>query len=65
MKAIEIMFNEIDRLNEEIKSESNISQKISKALEINQVIRIIKEMKNLQLEEYLPLGDRDYNKEYI
>lgn len=65
MKAIEIMFNEIDRLNEEIKSESDISRKILKALEINQVIKVIKEMKNLQLEEYLPFGDRDYNKEYI
>ena len=65
MKAIEIMFNEIDKLNEEIKSETNIHKKISKAFEISQVIRVIKEMKNLQLEEYLPFGERDCNKEYI
>ncbi len=69
MKAVEILLNEIDKLNSKIKLEEDIDKKVLLAFEIEQVIKIIGEIQVLKSSEYL--GDKGYmmyltfDKEYI
>lgn len=49
MKAMEILFDRIDELNAEIKSESDMCRKFIKALEVEQIIKAMKELENLRV----------------
>lgn len=64
MKAIDILFDRIDELNAEIKTESDTSEKVRKALEIEQVIRAVKELDALRWESYLNFDDKHYQRRY-
>lgn len=52
MKAMEILFDRIDELNAEIKLESDMCQKFIKALEVEQIIKAMKELENLRVGAY-------------
>lgn len=64
MKAIDILFDRIDELNAEIKTESDTSEKVRKALEMGQVIRAVRELDALKWESYLDFDDKHYQRRY-
>ena len=64
MKAIDILFDRIDELNAEIKTESDTSEKVRKALEIEQVIPSVKDLHALKWESYLNFDDKHYQRRY-
>lgn len=68
MRAIDILFNEIDRINSQIKLEESTYKKVLLALRIRKIINIIEEMDRLQMGNgygYVP-QDFYYNeKDYI
>ncbi len=60
MKAMEILFNRIDELNAEIKFESDMREKLIKALEIEQIVKVMREMENLRVQAYLIPPNTNY-----
>ena len=68
MRAIDILFNEIDKINSEIKSEETTFKKVLLALKIRKIVDIIEDMDRLQMDDgygYVP-RDFHYNeKDYI
>ena len=48
MRAIDILFNEIDKLNTEIKSEELTFKKVLLAFKIRKIVDIIEDMDRLQ-----------------
>lgn len=68
MRAIDILFDEIDKINSQIKSEKYTFKKVLLALKIKKIVNIIEDMDRLQMDEgygYVP-RDFHYNeKDYI
>lgn len=68
MRAIDILFDEIDKINSEIKSEETTFKKVLLALKIRKIVNIIEDMDRLQMDDgygYVP-RDFHYNeKDYI
>lgn len=62
MKAIDILFNEIDKINSQIKNEKDTNKKVTLALNIRKIVDIIEDMEELKLEAHLPINGRDYSK---
>ena len=50
MRAIDILFNEIDKINSEIKSEDNVCRKVFLAFKIGKIVEIIKGMEELRMQ---------------
>lgn len=65
IKAIDILFNEIDKINSQIKLEKNTYKRVLLAFEIEKIVEIIRGLEELQSEEYLPITKRTYRKDYI
>ena len=70
MRAIDILFNEIDKINSEIKLEKATFKKVLLALRIRKIVDIIEDMDKLQSHngneyEYVPEGFYYCEKEYI
>ena len=68
MKAIDIMFDEIDKINSQIKSEEYTYKKVLLALKIRKIVDIIEDMDELQIEDgggYVRDGFYYAEKEYI
>ena len=68
MRAIDIMFNEIDKINSQIKLEEVTFKKVLLALKIRKIVDIIEDMDRLQIEAgqgYIPNGFWCTEKEYI
>ena len=57
MRAIDIMFAEIDRLNTEIKAEENMYNKLSMALQIKKIVEIIYSIEKLRIQS----GDNEWS----
>lgn len=53
MKAIEIMFDQIDALNTQIKGSEDIDEKIILALKIGDISKIIGDLERHQRREYI------------
>ena len=62
MRAIDILFNEIDKINSQIKLEEVTLKKVLLALKIRKIVDIIEDMEELRLETHLPTDRRDYSK---
>lgn len=68
MKAIDIMFNEIDKINSQIKLEKETYKKVALTLKIRKIINIIEDMDRLQMDDgrgYLPPDFCYSEKDYI
>ena len=53
MRAIDILFNEINKINSEIKFEEVTFKKVLLALKIRKIVDIIEDMEELRLETHL------------
>ena len=62
MRAIDILFNEIDKINSQIKLEEVTFKKVLLALKIRKIVDIIEDMEELRLETHLPIDRRGYSK---
>lgn len=62
MKAIDILFYEIDKINSQIKKEEDTDKKVTLALNIRKIVDIIEDIEELRLEVHLPIDRRDYSK---
>lgn len=68
MRAIDILFNEIDKLNAQIKTEKVTYKRVLLALKIRKIIDIIEEMDRLQIVDRRGYAPSDFyyeEKEYI
>ena len=68
MKAIDILFNEIDKINSQIKLEKETYKKVILALKIREIINIVEDIDRLQIPDgrgYLPKYFYYEEKEYI
>lgn len=68
MKAIDIMFEEIDKINSQIKLEELTYKKVLLALKIRKIVDIIEEMDRLQIDDGYGYVPRDFyynEKDYI
>ena len=68
MRAIDILFNEIDKLNSQIKLEEKTYKKILLAMKIRKIIDIIEDMDRLQVDNgsgYIPEDFYYEEKNYI
>ena len=68
MRAIDILFNEIDKINSEIKKEEVTFKKVLLALKIRKIVDIIEEMDRLQIDDGSGYTPKDFyycEKEYI
>lgn len=50
MRAIDILFDEIDKLNAQIKIEENVQKKVFLAFQISKVIEIINEIEKFRIQ---------------
>ena len=50
MRAIDILFDEIDKINSEIKVEENMYKKLSMALRIKKIVEIIYSIEELRMQ---------------
>ena len=50
MRAIDILFDEIDKINSEIKAEENMYKKLSMALQIKKIVEIIYSIEELRMQ---------------
>ena len=50
MRAIDILFNEIDKINTEIKQEENMHQKVFLAFQMGKIIEIINEIEKMRIQ---------------
>ena len=62
MKAIDILFNEIDEINSQIKIEEDTDKKVTLALNIRKIVDIFEGLEELRLEVHWPIDRRDYSK---
>lgn len=60
MKAMEIIFDRIDEPNAEIKLEGDMREKFVKALEIEQIVKVMRGMEDLRVRAYLSSPDVHY-----
>lgn len=68
MRAIDIFFNEIDKLNSQIKSEKETFKKLLLAFKIRKIVDIIEDMDRLQMDDvcgYIPEDFYYKEKDYI
>ena len=68
MRAIDILFNEIDKINSEIKKEELTFNKVMLAFKIRKIVDIIEEMDKLQQDDgsgYIPKDFWYCEKDYI
>ena len=50
MKAIDILFAEIDKINSQIKKEEDTGKKVSLALNIRKIVDIIEDIEKLRIQ---------------
>lgn len=50
MRAIDILFDEIDKLNSQIKAEENMHRKIFLAIKIGKIVEIINEIEEMRMQ---------------
>ena len=50
MRAIDILFNEIDKINSQIKLEENMHQKVFLAFKMGKIVEIIDEIEKLRIQ---------------
>ena len=50
MRAIDILFDEIDKINSLIKTKKNMQDKISLAFQIGNIVEIIKEIEKMRIQ---------------
>ncbi len=50
MRAIDILFDKIDKINSQIKIEKNMQDKISLAFQIGNIVEIIKEIEKIRIQ---------------
>ena len=50
MKAIDILFNEIDRINTQIKNEEDMDRKVAFAFQISKIVEIISDVEALRIQ---------------
>lgn len=60
IKAIDVLFYEIDKINSQIKLEKDTYKRVLLAFEIEKIVGIIRGLEELQSEEYLPTTKRTY-----
>ena len=68
MRAIDILFNEIDKINSEIKKEEVTFKKVLLAFKIRKIVDIIEDMDRLQNDNgvgYTPADFHFNEKDYI
>ncbi len=65
MRAIDILFDEIDKLNSQIKLEENTCDRVVLAFEIGKIVEIIRGMEELKLGKLYPNVQYTPHKEYI
>ena len=68
MRAIDILFNEIDKINSQIKLEEVTYKKVLLALKIRKIVDIIEDMDRLQMDKgcgYIPEDFYYVEKDYI
>lgn len=68
MRAIDILFNEIDKINDQIKLEELTFKKVLLAFKIRKIVDIIEDMDRLQMDDgydYIPKDFHYCEKEYI
>ncbi len=65
MRAIDILFNEIDKINSQIKLEDETYSKVLLAFEIGKIVEVIRGMEELKSVEYFPNFQCTRKKDYI
>ena len=65
MRAIDILFDEIDKINSQIKSEDDTYNKVLLALEIGKIVTIIRGLDELQSGNYFDNFQCMRKKDYI
>ena len=65
MRAIDILFDEIDKINSQIKEEKDMNNKVILAFEISKIVEIIRGMEELQSGKFFPNFQCTRKKDYI
>ena len=65
VKAIDILFDEIDKINTQIKSEDDTYGKVLLAFEIGKIVKVIQEMEELKSGNFFANVQFTRNKGYI
>lgn len=65
MRAIDILFDEIDKLNFQLKNEEDTDNRVMLAFEIGKIVEIIRGMQELQSGEFSPNFRCTRKKDYI